>query len=168
MPIQLSMVERLVLANQDRVLCNVDPDSCRYFQWEQRIEILENGFEGLYPEIFREISSRCVSEEECRFVADILTLATWMAEFNDKGLNVEEFINLGFDGNNESELLNYAEFVYRGTAHSYPGIASIVNCHAPMRERYAAMLREWEVMGKRGIHTQAEAARIIKAGALGL
>ena len=72
-PLKLTPVERLILANQYRILSALNEKEARHYGYPNRIPILESGFEDHYHEIFGSIAEP-PSAEVCAEVADILNL----------------------------------------------------------------------------------------------
>ena len=164
--VTLSPVERLMLANQFRILNAVDPDYASFMDLEKKIEALESGFEVEYASVLGRFGEDTLASEECLLVNDMMLLATWLLEYKGKtSLKVEEFAHLGFDGNNEAEHLAYARFLYKhhGEDKGFPGVKAIFNSHHQTLPRYRRMVAEWIARG-RDTATEADVAAILAAG----
>ena len=102
---QLTQTERLLLANQNRILALLDEDNSINHLF--KAEILENGYEGLFHECFESISEG-VSDETCRETHDILTmyyvinnLIGTLSDDQKASLQLDKITFKGFDANND-------------------------------------------------------------------
>lgn len=164
--VELSPVERQILANQYRILCAINPKDANYYHWGEFVDILEQGWEGQYGRVLAQVQENHLSAEACELVANTLTMHSCLRDLDGRSsVDVSEFEQVGFDGNNEFEHLGYAEFLFNRNRGGFPGIAGVVNNHRPSLDRYRQMVAEW----KRSAHptrlTERDAARILAAGA---
>ena len=102
---QLKQTERLILANQNRILAFLDEENSHNYLF--KAEILENGYEGLFYECFESISDG-VSDEICKETHDILTmyrvinnLIGTLSDEQIASLQLEKIKFKGFDANND-------------------------------------------------------------------
>ena len=64
--------DRLILVNQYRILASLNKKDEKHYQ--EKIEILENGYEKLYQNLFENFSSEPLSAKDCNFVMDVLEM----------------------------------------------------------------------------------------------
>ena len=112
-PDSLTQVERLQLANQFEILEKLNPQNAECYA--EKREILENGYTILYGDVFRTIYEE-LSMEQCRYVYDVLDMHRDLhysyEQLADKsGIKPDEIRFRGFDGNNESKLYSFAEYL---------------------------------------------------------
>lgn len=149
---KLTKAERLILANQYRILAHLDSQDAK--SYERHVEALESGFESaieaLFSSIFDGIDSR-----DCSLVVRAMALydALQRSQKNlaeGAGVSTEDVRFPGFDGNNETEYMAYARYVVeREERFTYlEPVGGSFNSHMPFVERYRAMLREWKEMGE--------------------
>jgi len=148
----LDKKDRLILANQYRILEALYPDEAAEFARSRKA--LENGYKLQYHSLIEFISDE-MSEEKCREVLDILDLHRAMLfSLRDKppsergGLTEEDVRFLGFDGNNEPEQYSYANY-YVNDLGRYQELAEgrsyvDLNSHHETLGRYRNMLRLWK------------------------
>jgi uncharacterized protein YfbU (UPF0304 family) len=144
----LSLKERILLANQYRLLAKLDPDVAALYQRNE--EILRNGYRDHYKALEDTFSDE-LSAERTNWVNDIVTMydEIWTGF---QALNPEDQTEIGasnirfegFHGNSESDLLCYAKFRMRrlwGTLFQnlWDGERSL-DTHLPAREAYDRML----------------------------
>ena len=106
----LSPLERLMLANQLRILEKLDTENADEYKMHR--DIIVHGYTIQYDEVFTEIHDE-MSVEECRYVYDVLDLYRVLIrsyeELKDKeGLTDDDVKFEGFDGNNESKRWAFA------------------------------------------------------------
>jgi uncharacterized protein YfbU (UPF0304 family) len=107
----LSKVERLMLANQLRILEKLDSENADAYKKDR--DIIVHGYTIEYEDVFTDIYDE-MSVEECRYVYDVLDLYRVLISSYDKlkdkqGLTLDDVKFLGFDGNNESKRWAFAE-----------------------------------------------------------
>lgn len=166
---KLSDVERLLLANQFRILEQLAPDTSEKNDYGQRAEVLERGFTGLYSWVFEYLDT-ALPEQVCEEVFEILNMHRALRHsfdaLDDKsGLDSAEVAFRGFDGNEETEHYCFAEFLRRkydggryGELHKDPD-----NSHAPVLESYKRMLSVWHNLGSSYALTKDEINSILSA-----
>ena len=159
--------DRLILVNQYKILASLNKTEEKYFQ--EKIEILENGFEKLYPSLIENFSAEALSEKDCNFVMDVLEMyGTGITlSFNNlksKSLTLDDIRFPGFNTNDEIkyytfilywlETLNrYAE-IQEISDGNYRGIGNIVN-------KYVKMIDKWKSFGKYNL-TEEQIKELIK------
>jgi uncharacterized protein len=107
----LTPVERLQLVNQFRILEQLYPDEAAHYS-ELR-DIITEGYTIQYGEVFGLIFDE-MPWEECDYVYDVLDMhrvliRSFEALKDKEGLTEEDVKFQGFDGNNESKRLAFAE-----------------------------------------------------------
>ena len=133
---KLTSIERLILANQYRILAELNKKESEYYGYPNRIRILESGFENHYHEIFGSIAEP-LPNELCTNVMDILNLFDAIYEATN-GQPPEQLKFKGFDHNTEHEALKYAKFIK--DCDRLRHIPSPVNSHESMMEIYLRMV----------------------------
>jgi uncharacterized protein len=142
----LSPVERLMLANQLRILEKLDTENADEYQ-KQR-DIIVNGYTIEYGEVFTEIYDE-MSVEECRYVYDVLDLYRVLIrsyeELKDKeGLTPDDVRFQGFDGNNETKRWAFARHL-KEEGRWTETLTGDLNSHSTRTMRlYPKMLERFE------------------------
>ncbi len=149
---KLSKVERLILANQYRILARLDESNAG---WCERMrEALESGYEGAYSGLFNAIFDG-LSAEQCSFVIRTMDMynalqRSYTALADKSGIDERSGKFPGFDGNNETEHMGYAEYVVE-QEDRFPGLqlgGDRFNSHTRSIPRYRAMLAVWRELGE--------------------
>ncbi len=121
--------------------------------YDNNIKILQYGFTHEYN-LFEEFSTEMTSEQ-CELVWDILDLYCAMKHsyntINSESIKESDIYFKGFDGNNESQILSYCEFILfnlnrfceltENERHDF-------NSHHEMYNEYKIMVDKWIKMGK--------------------
>jgi uncharacterized protein YfbU (UPF0304 family) len=161
----ITPLERLMLANQFRILTKVDPDYARYHRLDEKIEILEQGFEGDYGFILEGVSENRLSPDNCQLVRDIMIMTSTMLDLKGKtNIDLGEYDQVGFDSHSEGEYASYAEFLLKRNPAGYPGISDVVDVHHPMVDRYKKMVVAWRKTARPSRLNEGDVARIITSG----
>jgi uncharacterized protein YfbU (UPF0304 family) len=159
--LKLTKVERVILANQYRLLEVLVPAEAAYFA--QRREIVEKGYAIHYSEIDQWFYEE-MEPEASREILDILNMFRALSDAADRKLSVG--VNLrfgGFDGNDESSEFGYVTFLVERLQRFTEINTTELNSHWPMMGRYRAMLAEWRECKEKYELTQAEIDRIAAA-----
>jgi uncharacterized protein YfbU (UPF0304 family) len=160
----LTPIERLQLVNQYRILQVVHKDDEYLVKHYARLEeIYKCGYvwlyrihENLWDELPLEVSAE---------VLDILDMhRSLLFSLGEKPepRDLERVKFKGFDANNESEYLGFAEFFCQG-GDKYRELR-IFNSHHPTLSRYRKMLEEWNRTGRRTQLTKVQIESILQAG----
>jgi len=148
--VKLSKTERLILSNQYKLL-KVMEDTDEY---DEFIEILENGYEIFYDEIFMNIFDELPAS--CgQFVLDILCFYEAVEFYKRDNPHDDEIINhpyscfKGFDGNNETKYMTFAGFLVFSQHRfeilkKYANTTNQFNSHMPMLDTYQKMVNLWD------------------------
>ena len=140
----LSRVERLSLYNQYLILEKLDPEQAEYYTRAQ--EILRNGFEGEYSSFFSGFEE--LSADKCAQVHDILEMYDSFEFRKKNGVTIPSeaqwlFEFEGFDGNNESDYLAYAQFLV-GQRYRYDLLKpKAQNAHRSTLSKHERLLDLW-------------------------
>lgn len=147
----LSKIERLILANQYKILKILENTS----EYDEIIKILEEGYEIFYDEILGHIFDE-LPESEGQFVLDILSFYDIVVEpYKQKNPNDHEIINhpysyfKGFDGNSETKYMAFVRFLIEDQKKfsfvaKYAKKTDNFNSHFPMLDKYRKMVELWE------------------------
>jgi uncharacterized protein YfbU (UPF0304 family) len=142
----LTRNERLILANQYTILEKLHPADAAVYAWQR--EIVEMGYVTHYDELNMSMDEE-MPEAASRHVLDVLSLYRDLTFSNkelpaDKKFKDEEITFPGFDGNEESQALAYAQFYVnhenRFQELTDNGKREIPNSHWATRETYERML----------------------------
>ena len=165
----LTKIERLLLVNQFKILEKIYPEEADYYS--QHREALEAGYVLHYDWLFEQLWDE-ISKEKCREVIDILSMyraVTFSERKLDKNDRIDHrFLKFrGFDGNEESQLMAYAEYfvqnLRRFTELKYGSDRADFNSHMPMLDEYRAMLEEWKKCTDINELSREEILRILDA-----
>ena len=149
----ISLIERLILAQQSRILAAVDPK-----QREDHIfvaEVFENGFTDFYEQAFTVITPE-FGKENSDYVRSIMGIYFDIQYSYDNKLTEEERKEVGtvtfpgFDGNDTQDIYRarFARFCSdHGQYKALKCMGSDLNSHMPVEQRYTSMIRRYEEMG---------------------
>ncbi len=152
--ISLSKIERAFLANQNRMLALLSPDSADYYN--NLAEIAEHGYEGLYSELLSHISDG-VPFETCEETFEILTMYRVINNFigtlaydEKKTLDLDSIQFQGFDANNDDHY-HFMEFLIEKEGR-YKELSEMYrNSHDSLTiEKYRTILRVYRSKKQNG------------------
>jgi uncharacterized protein YfbU (UPF0304 family) len=149
----LTKTERLILANQYRILEKLYPNESSY---SNAAEIVTAGYTRLYRELPNQPHEE-IPPAVCEEVTEILEMYRALHPVCDKSFP-------GFDGNDEVPHYSYARFMIEDMGRWIEFKDDDINSHTAMLPTYQAMLREWEASPSKVKLTEDDAARILKAG----
>jgi uncharacterized protein YfbU (UPF0304 family) len=154
-----SPYERLSLWAQFKTLNHLEPTQ----GWGRYCEILEDGYEVEYPEIFRNVEST-LPEKQCRFVWDVLSVYDAMQrQYLDADKDVpSELIFMGFSGNDETQLMAYCRFLVKDRRWAHVAHRGDYNSHFPAVDMYERMVQKWKELGKPHKATDAQTDSILE------
>ncbi len=156
---QLSITdaERLILANQYKILAQLDRqnDGHEHEDYERLSKALMHGHSWLYQSYFDQVLADNLSDETEDYVVEVLALFSILKD-SYTNLPQEEMclidprnINfIGFDGNNESDLLSFARALRENGRFTEILKDGCQNSHCPTGRVYGNMLGAWKVLGK--------------------
>lgn len=148
MQFELNDKERLLLANQYEILGILKKEN-EYLLWA---ETLRAGHQWIYKNFFETISEN-LPDAEAQHVITILGLYSnlkdsYLKHSDKTDIDVSQLNFPGFDGNNEGELLSFADsLIKHGRFNSTLGEAA-KNSHFPTTEMYNRMISCWIDLGK--------------------
>lgn len=146
---ELTDAERLILANQYQILAKLEDDD----HYALMGETLRRGYKWLYAEHLESSLWPDVEDDKADFVVDIIDIYSAMKasyeQLEDKsGIEAREVEFPGFDGNNEAELMGFANFLLKHGRFDDVLNKSGNNSHMPTVEIYGRMLQVWREMGE--------------------
>jgi uncharacterized protein len=146
---ELSKKDRLIIANQLKILEKLYPDEARAYA--QHRKAIEDGYSLHYDRLVEHFGEE-MTEDDCREVLDILDMyrtITFSSEKIDDKRGIDEmWVRFrGFDGNNEGSQFSYALYfivdLERFAELKYGAQYPDLNSHAPTLDKYRRMLRVW-------------------------
>lgn len=168
----LSRTERLVLANQYRILELLDTDSADAYKWLRGV--VENGYERHYDELMSLIESEPLSAEECQEIVNVMDMFRLLKHayehIEDKsGIENWEIEFAGYDGNYEAAQMSYAGFFckrgpYDSRFEELKVHTSGFNSHCPCVDRYRRMLGAYIKLNSPSDLDRDALLKIVQAG----
>lgn len=164
-PVTLSKIERLKLANQYRILEKLH-EGFESKHYGNLADIFQYGYTYLY-DLATEHFYEAMPEETAREVIDILdlhralTFSVQELPEGEKGDLPEKVKFEGFDGNNESSHLLFAQF-YCEQMNRYNELR-VFNSHCKTLDRYRAQLKKWDQLGKKHRFNKREIEEVLAA-----
>ncbi len=150
---KLTKIERLILANQYRILEALVPSEAEGYS-NHRI-VLEGGYALHFSDALQSVRDE-LSENDCEFVLDVLSMHSALhgshEALEDKAGIDETFIKFaGFDGNSEIRYMSYCQYLCERLGQFAelrdPGRDGY-NSHKLTLDMYRQMLNAWKNMGK--------------------
>jgi hypothetical protein len=151
----LSLTERVIIANQFKILEKLYPDEAEYYSNYRKA--LECGYKLHYADIVENFYDE-MSEEDCREVIDILDMYRALTySYNrlpDKaGIDERDIHFDGFDGNEETSQYLYAQYFIvdldRFKELTYGQKHPDLNSHGHRLQKYRTMLEVWKSFNDR-------------------
>lgn len=139
----LTSFERAVLANQMRILSQLDPVYAKHYQLEQKIEVLDLGLEGEYSTVLSGFGENAVPPEVTTFANDVLVMMSNILEFRSEltDYDLSEIRQVQFDARDEDGYLSSAKHLLK--YHSYQDVESVANSHHATIARYESMFEPY-------------------------
>lgn len=166
--LDLSRVQRWLLANQYRLLERATSDEAQALSYRQAYEALERGYEAHYSAAMAHIELNTLSPAQCREVSNILDLYLALqascAVLDDReDIEPSQLVFPGFEPKRESRLRGYAHFLRQSPESRYArlAVADDLSSRRPMLEEYRAMLETWTRMLRRRELTAAEVRQFL-------
>lgn len=144
MDIKLTLAERLVLANQYEILCELRNDP-----YAKRLaENLRNGYEFLYRDVLESVSPE-MDKASTEFVLDTLSMYqaiknSWEDLGKPAEIKAVEVDFPGFDGNNEGRFYGFACALADDNRFTEQLGTRGKNSHSPKVSTYRRMLAVWK------------------------
>ncbi|MEH7236768.1 YfbU family protein [Bacillus sp. JJ1562] len=113
----LSLKDRLIIANQYEILSRLTEDEYEKEQFENFRDIFVSGYSRYYS-LATEYFSDEVSDEECKFVTDVLSLYrdlyfSWVqSEEVQNSINEKDVLFKGFDLNDSTEVKYFSFYKF--------------------------------------------------------
>lgn len=157
---KLTDTERLILANQYKILSKLSDNDYERDYNQQLSDNLLSGHKWLYEDHFQIISDD-LADEDSDLVVETLSLYTTLRNnydnLDDKAVIDEHKITfLGFDGNNERELMTFTKALKENDRFTRIIEKGLTNSHSPMRQKYQKMLNKWKDLNKKETLTVEE------------
>lgn len=157
---KLTDTERLILANQYKILSKLSDNDYERDYNQQLSDNLLRGHKWLYEDHFQIISDD-LADEDSDLVVETLSLYTTLRnnydDLDDKAVIDEHKITfLGFDGNNERELMTFTKALKENDRFTRIIEKGLTNSHSPMRQKYQKMLNKWKDLNKKETLTVEE------------
>lgn len=138
----LSRIERWLLSNQFAILAKLYPQEAK--EYERMKEAVDWGYEFEFHEMAQHIVADGMSEDACKEVLEILSMFDYLKngydQLSDKsGIDEHGVTFIGFDGNNETSYLGYAEYFCSKGRFGNLNIRDF-NSHCPTIDMYRRML----------------------------
>lgn len=170
---ELTQKDRVILINQYQMLKHLDPDAAEHY--DEFIEILQKGYTPLYPQIWLPLDESELSEDQCRFVLDVLNLYRIIEKYQDANPQDQDIREhtwgrfRGFDETNESKYLSFARFLLRKQRKfeefaRHAGNTDNFTSDGPTLSKYRNMVAAWKAQGKEGDLSREKILRILEAG----
>lgn len=145
---ELTDTERLILSNQYQLLAKLENDD----HYALMAETLRRGYKWLYDEYLEQSLWPKVDDDKCEFVVSVLDLYSTMKSsyeaLEDKsGIEAHEVEFPGFDGNNETELMGFADYLQKHRRFEDVLQKGRKNSHMPTVEIYSRMLQAKHDLG---------------------
>lgn len=160
----MTKLERLILFNQFTILQQMEPS---LGDFEQACEILRNGYTAHYSDLTKYMFDEW-PESECNEIQSIFhmfdVLKTSYADLTDKSdIDPYEVEFPGFDGNEETRYMEYAQFIKKLGRFRGVGGDHGLNSHDEMMPTYRAMLARFQSFGEKTKLTKEELSEILIA-----
>src|SRR6266852_4495032 len=156
-----------MLYNQFKILQQLTTDNNDAEHYGDLCTVLQHGYETEYHKIFGSIYKDVVSKEDCTSVMDVLDMfrvlqASYEALADKSGIDQQELQFSGFDGNNETELMAYAQYL-RDEGERWQDVLATapMNSHAGRRDFYGRMLERMEEAKDQYTLTKEEIKRVL-------
>jgi len=160
--LELTRKERWILSNQFLILEALYPAQADRLAHQRGA--IENGYELEYEEICQNIYADTLSRQECKDILDVMSMYDAIEHALDAGSPAAKEIGTfkGFDGNNETKQMSYAQyFCSKDRFARFAGRE--FNSHFPSLESYGRMLQAWRESPDKWNPTEADLARISEA-----
>ncbi|HZS83018.1 MAG TPA: YfbU family protein [Stellaceae bacterium] len=143
---KLSKIDRIILANQYRILEKLDPANADIYATNYRV--LESGYELNYEALDLRFGNG-LSKEQCNEVLQILNMfeslhKSYLENKKSADIRIESISFAGFDGTTEADYLGYVTFLMHDEGR-FPSLKrGNLDSGKPMLTVYRRMLWEWE------------------------
>ncbi|PIJ51491.1 hypothetical protein BL250_13990 [Erwinia sp. OLTSP20] len=163
----ISHAQRLIIANQYRLLARLEPAQEAHYRRLQTI--VECGY-GLQLSELAHDFGEMMSEALCRNVIDIMEMyhaiqVSWNNLKEKTDIDVRRLNFLGFDAASEGQLLGYVRFLVESEGR-YPDFDASqhgFNAQTPMWQKYQRMLTLWQACPRQYHLSANEITQILNA-----
>ncbi|WP_067705718.1 MULTISPECIES: YfbU family protein [unclassified Erwinia] len=163
---EMTAPQRLILANQYKIMSMLDPDNAESYRRQQTI--IERGYGLQMRELDREFGA--LSEAQCRTLIDIMEMhhalhVSWTNLKDPSVIEARRLMFHGFDAATEAQLLGYVRFMVHveGRYTHFDSSLHGFNAQTPMWEKYQRMLTVWHTCPRQYHLSANEIAQIINA-----
>jgi uncharacterized protein YfbU (UPF0304 family) len=159
---KLTKAERLILANQYRILGLLNPDELP--ACNRACEILQQGYTLEYSSLPPGLDTN-IAKYKCVEVTEVLNMYRALKiaarDLPPGALSAEDAKFQGFDGNHETEHFQYARFLLDTPGFHDESKEDARNSHRRMLPLYRRMLAAWKQSQDRWQLTPDDIARIL-------
>ena len=147
MPQTLSETERLILSNQYEILAHLTKQQ----SYSRLAANLRDGHRWIYEQPLQ--LSKDLPHQAADHVLTILEIysalhSSYRVLTDKAGIDEHQLNFPGFDGNNESELLHFAQALSENGNYSDTIGKTALNSHQPTTAAYTRMIKEWRNLGE--------------------
>lgn len=144
----LTNTERLILANQYKILSHLENDD----SYARLSDELLEGHEWLYADALGNVAE-VMPTEDAEHVITILGIFGDLRDSYDQladksGIDPHDVTFLGFDGNNESDLRSFARGLRKADRFADTLGDEVKNSHMPTTDLYRRMIAKWRELGE--------------------
>jgi uncharacterized protein YfbU (UPF0304 family) len=158
---QLTIKDRVILANQYQILASLDESESQYYL--EKVKILTNGYSFLYDSLKINFCEE-MTYDEGKFVLDILALYELIEDVKRK-TQYEKIINHpygyfnGFCGNYETAYMAFCQFLVNDqnkfkVQKKYFSKNDGMNSHVPMIEKYKKMINVYSSISNNALYCE--------------
>lgn len=146
--VTLTDTERLILSNQYEIMSMIGKDK----HYALMAETLRAGHKWLYDGFFDHVSEN-LSDDQTKHVITILGIYSELRDsygvLTDKTDIDEVMLHFpGFDGNNECDLLSFADSLIKHGRFTTTLGGSAENSHTETTDIYSRMIKCWQELGR--------------------
>lgn len=165
---ELSKTERWILYNQFSILEILDKGSADHYAKVK--DVIADGYELEYRYISEHISDEVLSNDDCIYVIDILTMYDDMAYAyeqlsGESGFDADRIKFHGFHGNTEYRFLGYARHLLADKSRFSRLERGDLDSHFPTDQLYRKQLAIWRPIKQKNPLDVGDLRRIVGAPA---
>ena len=144
---ELTEIERSTLMHLHMVLAKLDPENAEHH--EVAADILRDGYFRFWKDKCLAFSGEPIDLDVMKFVHSVFDMYRWLqmsynalSEDEKQTINADRLKFPGFDGNNETDYMGYAQFVRERLDRWREVDVDDYNSHLPSVAIYARMLEQ--------------------------
>lgn len=146
--LNLTKEQRLILANQYKILNILQPDE----GYDKFSDALISGHSWIYNNCLGLHVEDEFSKSDSDYVLNVLRMYEFLInsyeDLSDKsGINISDVTFAGFDHNRENEYASFVSGLYKIQYFSNVIKEASLNSHIPLKNKYDTMLAKWESVG---------------------